>query len=72
MEFEMSEYLKQVREQLDCNATDEYKDTYIVYIYSNEEIDNNLDYFERCKKNGLSPYKSLLFFHDYLNGDYNI
>lgn len=65
MEFEISEYLKQVREQLDCNA-------YCIYIYSNEEIDNNLDYFERCKKFGLSPYKSLLFFHDYLNGDYNI
>lgn len=33
---------------------------------------DNLDYFKKCRKKGLSPYKSLLFFKDYLGGDYEI
>ena len=48
------------------------KNKYIVYTHTNEAVDSNLDYFERCKEFGLSPYKALLFFNDYLNGDYDI
>ena len=38
------------------------------------EVDvlHNLDYFKRCFNSGLSAYKALLFFNDYMNGDYEI
>ena len=68
----MNRYIKKVKQQLECNASEEYNSEYIVYTYSNEQIDSNLDYFEKCSKNGLSEYKSLLFFGDYLDGDYDI
>lgn len=55
------DYIKNVKEQLVCNASDEYKSEYITYEYSNEEVDANLDYFMKCMERGLSPYKSLLF-----------
>lgn len=42
------------------------------YSYSEEMIFSNIDYFKRCNDLGLSAYKALLFFHDYLNGDYDI
>jgi len=32
----------------------------------------NAEYFKRCWDNNLSAYKALLFFHDFLNGDYKI
>ena len=72
MNYTFDKYMKRVREQLECNASDEYKSQYIVYAYSNEQVNANIDYFKRCKKFGLSEYKSLLFFGDYLNGDYEI
>jgi hypothetical protein len=64
---DFDEYLNELKEQLFCNATQEYKDNNITYLYSNEIIDNNLNYFERCMKDELSAYKALLFFNDYLN-----
>jgi len=62
----MKEYINNVKEQLTCNATEDYKSKYITYDYSNIQIDNNLNYFKQCKDDGLSPYKALLFFCDYL------
>lgn len=68
----MEKYIIKVRDQLDCNSSQEDREKYGTYKYSNVEIDNNMDYFERCKENGLSAYKSLLFFGDYLEGNYEI
>lgn len=68
----MEKYIERVREQLECNATEEYKNEYIVYAHTNEVVDSNLEYFERCKEFGLSPYIALLFFQDYLNDDCDI
>lgn len=65
-------YMIRVREQLECNATEEYQKENIVYLYSNQQVDENLDYFKKCMYNNLSGYKALLFFHDYVNGDYDI
>lgn len=62
-----NEYIMDVKSQLDCNATEEFKNNYITYLYSNEDIDNNLDYFERCMNTGESAYIALLFFTDHLN-----
>lgn len=36
-----------------------------------ELIKDNVEYFKRCYGK-LSAYKALLFFPDYLNGDYEI
>jgi hypothetical protein len=60
------DYMLDVKSQLDENATEYAKDNYVLYTYSNELIDNNLDYFEKCMNRELSPYKALLFFYDYL------
>ena len=37
-----------------------------------ELLKNNVEYFLKCHKSGLSAYKALLFFDDYLKGDYKI
>jgi hypothetical protein len=42
------------------------------YGYSDEMIFSNIDYFKRCNDFGLSAYKALLFFGDYLKGEYDI
>lgn len=62
-------YMLDVKSQLTENATDFYKDNHITYTYSNEVVDNNLDYFEDCMNKGLSAYKALLYFYDYLTND---
>lgn len=60
-------YIERVKEQLDCNASDEYKDEYIVYTYTEKQIDDHLDYFKKCFEDGLSAYKALLFFTFHLD-----
>lgn len=70
MDFES--YFTDVLSQLICNASDEYKSKYITYNYTIEQVQDNKDYFKKCLKNGLSAYKALLFFSDYLNGEYDI
>jgi len=42
---------------------------------TNEEriqLRDNVEYFKKCHKAGLSAYKAILFFNDHLNGDYDI
>jgi hypothetical protein len=63
------EYIEDVKSQLDETATDFHKSNYVTYTYSNELVDTNLDYFEDCMNGGLSAYKALLFFYDYLNSE---
>ncbi len=67
--IKFKKYLEVVRLQLVCNATDDYKNNHITYNYTNEQIDSNLDYFERCMNDQLSEYKSLLFFSYYLTSE---
>ena len=38
----------------------------ILSVYTINDIDNNIDYFNKCYQDGLSAYKALLFFFDYL------
>lgn len=42
------------------------------FTYTDDIIFDNIDYFKRCKEQGLSEYKALLFFNDYLKGEYEI
>lgn len=62
MNFTFEEYIKDVKSQLECNASEEYKKKYVVYTYSNEDVDNNLDYFKKMYDDGYSAYKALLLF----------
>lgn len=60
-EISFDEYLKDVKSQLTCNASDDYKSKYITYDYSEEEINNNLNHFKDCYNQNISGYKALLF-----------
>lgn len=55
-------YMDDVRSQLFHNANDEYKDKFITFMFSDEDINNNLAYFADCMKKGLSAYKALTLF----------
>ena len=57
-------YIKRVKEQLTCNAPNS---EFITYEYTEEQVDDSLQYFRECQRVGLSPYKALLFFNDYLS-----
>lgn len=69
---QFNDYIEDVKKQLIINATEEYKSQYITYSFTNEQIDDNLEYFKKCMESKLSPYKALLNFHDYLNGEFKI
>lgn len=61
---EFDRYIKEVKEQLTENCSEEYMNEHTTYTYTNSDIDENIEYFKDCMKAGLSPYKSLLFFWD--------
>ncbi len=69
---DFEKYIEGAKEQLYCNATEDYRNNNVTYLCTNEQIESNLDYFRRCMESGLSSYKALLFFNDYLEGDYLI
>ena len=71
MDYILEDYIKDVKLQLCCN-NDLGKADYITYNYTEEEIDKNIKYFEHQFHQELSAYKALLFFSDYLEGDYRI
>ena len=64
MNVTFEEYIEDVKSQLCCNNP-EIVD-FITYDYSEQQIDENLDYFKECLDKNLSGYKALLFFSDYL------
>lgn len=67
MDCTFDEYMNDVRCQLACNASIDYQRNNVTYVYTNEQVEANLRYFEKCHKSGLSAYKSLLFFREYLD-----
>ena len=64
MNCTIEEYIADAKSQLTCNAPNS---EYITYLYTEKQIDNNIQYFKDCLDQGLSAYKALLFFSDYLN-----
>lgn len=62
MNCTFEDYIKDVKQMLNCNASEEYKKKYVTYLYTNEQVDENLEYFKDCMNDGLSAYKALLFF----------
>lgn len=69
MKINFEDYIKDVKSQLDCCLTENNSPAFIIYSYTQEEIDSNLEYFKQCRNNGLSAYKALLFFDCYLDGE---
>jgi len=67
MNCTLEEYLADVKSQLTCNGTYEERLLFVSYDYTEFQIDSNIDYFKDCLTQGLSAYKALLFFNDYLN-----
>lgn len=57
-------YIESVKDLLIDNMY-YYTDDYL-YGYTNKQVDDNKKYFYKCRRDGLSPYKALLFFNDYL------
>lgn len=55
---------KDVLDQLTVNNPDVVD--YITFNYSEEYIAEMFDYFEECRKRGLSAYKALTFLSDEL------
>lgn len=68
----IDKYMERVLEQLEYNASEEEKELYGTFSFSNEQINGNMKYFESCMKTRLSPYKALCFFGDYLRNEYTI
>lgn len=66
MNVSFKEYMADVYSQLECNMSAEDKAKYGCYTYTEQTVKDNLDYFRDCKDTNLSPYKALLWFHDYL------
>lgn len=60
--FTFEDFIKDAKSQLICNVTEEYQEEYVTYDYTNEDIDNNLDYFKKRYDEGFSAYKALLLF----------
>ena len=57
-------YIQAVKDNLTCN--NDVFCGYYTFDYLDDQVDNNAKYFVDCMKRGLSPYKALLFFYDYL------
>ena len=62
-------YIESVKDLLTCNIN--YSTNDYLYGYTNKQVDDNKKYFYKCRRNGLSPYKALLFFNDYLENKLN-
>ena len=63
-DLSFSEYMDRVKEQLECNVTEEFKSKYPynVFSYTEEEIMDNKLFFIHCHQKGLSAYKALTLF----------
>ncbi len=68
MSYTLEKYIAKTKELLKCNGAGDDDSQQCYYSFTNKQIDDNHIYFKRLKKNGMSPYKALLYFNDYLEG----
>lgn len=61
MDITLNEYINKVKENLTINNS--IDTPYYTFNYSENIIDDNIDYFKCCLKENLSPYKALLLFN---------
>ena len=69
MNYTLEEYLENTKKHLTYLQTNNESKEYCTFNYTFEEILENKEYFESCLNKGLSTYKALLFFDDYLKKD---
>lgn len=66
MNITFEKYIEDVKSQLTCNASDEYRNKNITYGYTYKDIDSNFEFFRVMLKCQISAYKALLYFSDYV------
>jgi len=64
----VEEYIILVKERLECNMSEEDQKHNICFMYTEEEIDKNVDFYRWCMRNKISPYLSFYHLQDYING----
>ena len=69
MNYTLEEYLEDTKRHLNYFQTDDELKEYYNFDYTFQEILENKEYFESCLNKGISTYKALLFFEDYLKKD---
>ena len=69
MNYTLEEYLEDTKRHLNHFQTDNELKEYYNFDYTFQEILENKEYFESCLNKGISTYKALLFFEDYLKKD---
>ena len=62
----METYMKKVKSVLVCNVSEKDRIKYIIYDYTEKQVDNHIKYFKLCQEFGLPPYKALEFFNEHL------
>lgn len=60
------EYIADAKSRLECNMSKEDIEVLGAFLYTEEEVDNNKEYFLKCKESGMSAYKALVFFSFHL------
>ena len=68
----LDEYLEDCKRHLVEFASEEEKKGYYLYSYPYESIIEDKGYFDKCRLEGLSTYKALLYYYYYLKGEYII
>lgn len=67
MDKEDTYYINRVKTLLCCNVSPKEISEKVCYNFSEEQVDDNTVHFIECRKDGMSPYKALLFFRFYLD-----
>ena len=60
-----NEWLEQIFEHLNCNASTEFKECFETFDYSDDDIMNNLELFNIWFERGLRPIEALKRFERY-------
>lgn len=60
-----NEWLEEVLTHLNCNCSEDFKETFETFDYSEDDIMNNLDIFGIWHERGLSPVEALRRFESY-------
>ncbi len=71
MNLTIHQYIAEAKTHLYCNTSEEDRMLYCTFDFTEKQIDDNVEYFKDCLKECLSPYKSLLYFGDYIRSKNN-
>ena len=60
-----TEWLEQIFVHLNCNASEDFKECFETFDYTEDDIMNNLDLFEIWFEKGINPVEALRRFERY-------